>query len=97
MGPTPGGYQETADIPDGPDVLDGGDVVEGIGAGGLATGSSGCVGYMLYSKWTVQAQRILGAHAGVSNLFNPGRHLVGAEHYRNPRMSAFAEWEKAVA
>jgi putative transposase len=44
-----------------------------------------------------QAQRFLGAHAAVSNLFNLGRHLVGVEHYRNLRMSAFAEWSRAVA
>ncbi|MEH6584353.1 MAG: DDE-type integrase/transposase/recombinase [Halioglobus sp.] len=43
-----------------------------------------------------QAQRFLGAHAAVSNLFN-GRHLVRTEHYRNLRMSAFAEWSRAVA
>ncbi|KKL04823.1 hypothetical protein LCGC14_2612200, partial [marine sediment metagenome] len=29
-----------------------------------------------------QAQRFLGVHAAVYNLFNLGRHLVGAEHYR---------------
>jgi len=44
-----------------------------------------------------QAQRFLGAHAAVSNLFNLGRHLVGAEHYRNLRISAFGEWSRAVA
>ncbi len=44
-----------------------------------------------------QAQRFLGTHAVVSNLFNLGRHLVRAEHYRNLRMSAFDEWERAVA
>ena len=44
-----------------------------------------------------QAQRFLGAHAAVSNLFNLGRHLVRAEHYRNLRISAFAEWSRAVA
>ena len=44
-----------------------------------------------------QAQRFLGAHAAVSNLFNLGRHLVGAEHYRNLRISAFNEWSRAVA
>jgi putative transposase len=44
-----------------------------------------------------QAQRFLGAHAAVSNLFNLGRHLVRAEHYRNLRVSAFAEWSRAVA
>jgi len=44
-----------------------------------------------------QAQRFLGAHAAVSNLFNLGRHLVRAEHYRNLRISAFSEWSRAVA
>ena len=47
-------------------------------------------------KSTRQAQRFLGAHAGVSNLFNLGRHLVRAEHYRNLREGAFAEWSRAV-
>jgi len=44
-----------------------------------------------------QAQRFLGAHAAVSNLFNLGRHLVRAQHYRNLRASAFTEWDRAVA
>jgi putative transposase len=43
-----------------------------------------------------QAQRFLGAHAAVRNLFNLGRHLVSAQHYRNLRVSAFTEWERAV-
>ena len=33
----------------------------------------------------------------VSNLFNLGRHLIRAEHYRVLRVSAFAEWGRAVA
>ena len=44
-----------------------------------------------------QAQKVLGAHAAVSNLFNLERHLIGAKHYRDLRVSAFAEWSKAVA
>ena len=44
-----------------------------------------------------QAQRFLDAHAAVHNLFNLGRHLVRAEHYRNLRISAFTEWGRAVA
>jgi putative transposase len=44
-----------------------------------------------------QAQRFLGAHAAVYNLFNHGRHLVRAGHYRNLREGAFAEWSRAVA
>jgi putative transposase len=47
-------------------------------------------------KSVKQAQRFLGAHAAVSNLFNLDRHLVRAEHYRNLRKSAFAEWSRAV-
>jgi putative transposase len=48
-------------------------------------------------KSTSQAQRFLGAHAAVSSLFNLGRHLVRAQHYRNLRISAFAKWSRAVA
>ena len=48
-------------------------------------------------KSTSQAQRFLGTHAAVFNLFNLGRHLVRAEHYRDLRMSAFGEWSRAVA
>ena len=44
-----------------------------------------------------QAQRFLGAHAAVYNLFNLGRHLVSAENYRYFRLRAFASWESAVA
>ena len=44
-----------------------------------------------------QAQRFLGSHAAVSNLFNLGRHLVRAQHYRDLRERAFAEWSVAVA
>jgi putative transposase len=48
-------------------------------------------------KSVKQAQRFLGAHAAVSNLFNLGRHLVRAERYRDLRVSAFNEWSGAVA
>ena len=44
-----------------------------------------------------QAQQFLSVHAAVYNLFNLGRHLVGAQHYRDLRMSAFTEWRRAVA
>ena len=44
-----------------------------------------------------QAQRFVNAHAAVQNLFNLGRHLVRAEHYRNLRTTAFTDWERAVA
>ena len=48
-------------------------------------------------KSVKQAQRFLGAHAAVSNLFNLGRHLVRAHHYRDLRKSAFAKWSRVVA
>ncbi len=32
-----------------------------------------------------------------SNAINLGHHLVGAEHYRDLRVSAFEEWGRAVA
>ena len=44
-----------------------------------------------------QAQRFLGAHAAVNNLFNLGRHLASAENYRYFRLRAFAAWEKVVS
>jgi putative transposase len=44
-----------------------------------------------------QARRFLGVHAAVNNLFNLGRHLVGAQHYRDLRVGAFNEWSRAVA
>ena len=44
-----------------------------------------------------QAQGLLTAHAAVSNLSNLGRHLVGAQHYRDLRVSAFADWNRKVA
>jgi len=44
-----------------------------------------------------QAQGFLGTHAAVSSLFNLGRHLVRAQHYRNLRASAFADWGTVVA
>ena len=43
-----------------------------------------------------QAQRFLGAYAAVSNLFNLGRHLVRAQHYRDLRVSALNELSRAV-
>ena len=48
-------------------------------------------------KSTRQAQQFLGAHSAVSNVFNLGRQLVRAEHYRNLRESVFADWSRAVA
>jgi putative transposase len=48
-------------------------------------------------KSVKQAQRFVTAHAAAQNLFNLGRHLVRAEHYRDLRVSAFSEWGRAVA
>ena len=48
-------------------------------------------------KSVKQAQRFLGVHAAVYNLFNLGRHLVSADHYRNLRSGAFNDWSRAVA
>ena len=48
-------------------------------------------------KSVEQAQRFLGAHAAVYNLFNLGRHLISAENYRHFRLRAFASWERAAA
>jgi putative transposase len=44
-----------------------------------------------------QAQRFVTTHAAVQNLFNLGRHLVSANHYRILRLSACTEWSRAVA
>ena len=48
-------------------------------------------------KSTRQAQRFVTAHAAVQNMFNLGRHLVRAQHYRDLRIGAFSEWSRAVA
>ena len=48
-------------------------------------------------KSIVQAQRFLGVHSVVYNLFNLGRHLISANHYRLFRMRAFASWRSAAA
>jgi transposase-like protein len=42
------------------------------------------------------AQKFLTAHAAVYNLFNMGRHLIRAQHYRDLRVSAFNEWSRTV-
>lgn len=44
-----------------------------------------------------QAQRFLGVHSAVHNLFNLGRHLISAKHYREFRRQAFASWDYATA
>lgn len=44
-----------------------------------------------------QAQRFLDTHSSVYKLFNLGRHLISADHYRSLRTSAFIEWSRAAA
>ena len=44
-----------------------------------------------------QAQRFVSTHAAIYNLFNLGRHLISAEHYRFFRQRAFASWKCAAA
>ena len=48
-------------------------------------------------KSATQTQRFLATHAAVYNLFNLGRHLVRARHYRKLRIAAFGRWAVAVA
>lgn len=48
-------------------------------------------------KSTGNARRFLGGHAAVYILFNLSRHKVGAQHYRDLRISAFIAWSRAVA
>lgn len=48
-------------------------------------------------KSTQQAQRFLGTHAVVNNLFNLGRHLISANHYRLVREGAFLLWQQAAS
>ena len=44
-----------------------------------------------------QAQHFLDVQSAVYNLFDLGRHLISAEHYRLFRQHAFASWECAMA
>ncbi len=44
-----------------------------------------------------QTQRFLSNHAAVYDLFNLGRHLISAKHYRIIRQRAFASWKCAAA
>jgi putative transposase len=48
-------------------------------------------------KSILQAQRFVGVHADVSNLFNLGRHLVAAGNQRTLRQATFASQDLAVA
>ena len=47
-------------------------------------------------KSIIQAQRFWDIHAVGYNLFNLGRHLVSAVHYRLFRKRAFASWKSVV-
>ncbi len=48
-------------------------------------------------KSRLQAQRFVDIYTAVHNIFNLGRHVISAHHYRELRQGAFASWEKAVA
>ena len=48
-------------------------------------------------KSVVQAQRFLSVHSAVYNLFNWGRHMVRASHYRELRQRALASWIQVAA
>jgi len=48
-------------------------------------------------KTSKQAQRFVGVHAAVYNLFNLRRHLVSAKNYRIFRVRAFVSWKYVVA
>lgn len=47
-------------------------------------------------KSSRQAQRFLRIHAAVYNLFNLGRHLISAIHYRLFRQNAMESWRQAT-
>ena len=47
-------------------------------------------------KSAQQAQRFLDDHAAVHNLFNLGRNMISATHYRILRKGAFDAWKDAV-
>jgi len=44
-----------------------------------------------------QAQRFLTTHAAVYNLFNLGRHMISARHYRLLRAGALLSWREVAA
>jgi hypothetical protein len=48
-------------------------------------------------KSIAQAQRFLGVHLAVYNLFNLCRHLISASHYRLLRLRAFVSWKSVAA
>ena len=44
-----------------------------------------------------QANRFLSAHKEVYNLFNLGRNLIAARHYRDLKEGAFVSWNRVIA
>jgi putative transposase len=48
-------------------------------------------------KSVTQANRFLSSHKEVYNLFNLGRNLIAARHYRDLREGAFASWNRVAA
>ena len=48
-------------------------------------------------KSVQQAQRFLNVYSAVYNLFNLGRHLISAKHYKLFRLRALASWKSSVA
>ncbi|MEH6637140.1 MAG: hypothetical protein V7700_16590 [Halioglobus sp.] len=54
-------------------------------------------GFVIFGGIDVGAIWVLGTHVAGYKLFNPGRHLVRAEHYRDLRVSALSEWSEEVA
>ena len=45
-------------------------------------------------KSVTQPHRFLDTHTAVSNLFNLGKHLASAQHYRDLRIAAFDGWSR---
>lgn len=72
----------------------GGHAGQGVAAGSTELGPNRG---MPNGKRVLQAQRLVRIHAAVSNLFNLGRHLIAAGHYRTLRQGAHASWDEAVA
>jgi putative transposase len=48
-------------------------------------------------KSVTQANRFISAHKEVYNLFNLGRNLIAARHFRDLREGPFASWNRVVA
>ncbi|MCZ6831209.1 MAG: IS6 family transposase, partial [Gammaproteobacteria bacterium] len=89
--------QKVPNIPDEPDVLDAEYALQGLRVDAWRRVCRVRRVVCGFSKSVEQAQRFLSTHAAFYNLFNLGRHLVKAEHYRNLREGAFGRWAEAVA